>query len=280
MAVIIGSARSDENGKSNGKLGDQKNGKEVSTQNWYLHKKGWVIIRAKDPEKRKKIAYAFKAACDNNNFGYGQSTKLTGYNAAAKVGYDPAKVKTKVNIDCSTLARLALAYAGIKVPDWYTGNMVSICKRKPSTFEIITGSKAQTDKYLEAGDILVTKTKGHTVGVISTGKKTTSKSTTTNPGANMATPGEKSVTAIAKEVIDGKWGSGSTRTKKLKAAGYDAAEVQAEVNRILKGTKTVAEIAKEVLAGKWGNVPERKKKLTEAGYDYEAVQKEVNKLSK
>ena len=231
MAVIIGSARSDENGHLNGKPGDQKGGKEVSTQNWYLHKKGWVIIRAKDPAKRKKIAYAFKAACDNNNFGYGQATKNTGYNAAAKMGYDPAKVKTKVNIDCSTLARLALAYAGIKVPDWYTGNMKSIAKSKPSTFEVIEGTKAQTDKYLEVGDILVTKTKGHTVGVISIGKKET---TTAPPNANAPVPGKKSVTEIAKEVIDGKWGSGSTRKKKLTEAGYDYDTVQKKVNELLK----------------------------------------------
>ena len=41
MAVLIGSARSDERGKATGgKAGDQKNGKEVSTQDWYRHKLG------------------------------------------------------------------------------------------------------------------------------------------------------------------------------------------------------------------------------------------------
>lgn len=48
MAVIIGSARIDERGKaSGGKAGDQT-GKEVSTQNWYKHSKGWVLLRPKD----------------------------------------------------------------------------------------------------------------------------------------------------------------------------------------------------------------------------------------
>ena len=56
MAVIIGSARIDERGKaSGGKAGDQT-GKEVSTQNWYKHSKGWVLLRPKDPEKAAKIA--------------------------------------------------------------------------------------------------------------------------------------------------------------------------------------------------------------------------------
>ena len=44
----------------------------------------------------------------------------------------------------------------------------------------------------------------------------------------------KSVTEIAKEVIQGKWGVGQKRKKRLKAAGYDYYAVQAEVNRLLK----------------------------------------------
>ena len=45
---------------------------------------------------------------------------------------------------------------------------------------------------------------------------------------------KKTVDAIAKEVIAGKWGSGEERKKKLTAAGYDYAEVQAAVNKMLK----------------------------------------------
>lgn len=43
----------------------------------------------------------------------------------------------------------------------------------------------------------------------------------------------KTVTDVAKEVIAGKWSTGVTRKLKLKAAGYDAAAVQKEVNRLL-----------------------------------------------
>ena len=65
MAVLIGSARSDERGKiTGGKVGDQT-GKEVSTQNWYLHKKGWVVIRANDPAVREKIAKSMEMICAN-----------------------------------------------------------------------------------------------------------------------------------------------------------------------------------------------------------------------
>ena len=40
---------------------------------------------------------------------------------------------------------------------------------------------------------------------------------------------------IAKEVIDGKWGNGRTRKEKLTSAGYNYADVQRAVNRIMKG---------------------------------------------
>ena len=41
------------------------------------------------------------------------------------------------------------------------------------------------------------------------------------------------LTAIAKEVINGKWGNGEERKKKLTAAGYDYKAVQAKVNELL-----------------------------------------------
>lgn len=45
---------------------------------------------------------------------------------------------------------------------------------------------------------------------------------------------KKSVTEIAKEVIQGKWGTGAERKQKLTAAGYDYDAVQKEVNKLLK----------------------------------------------
>lgn len=45
---------------------------------------------------------------------------------------------------------------------------------------------------------------------------------------------KKTVTELAKEVIQGKWGNGSERKQKLTQAGYDYDRVQAEVNRLLK----------------------------------------------
>ncbi len=44
---------------------------------------------------------------------------------------------------------------------------------------------------------------------------------------------KKSNEAIAKEVIAGKWGNGSTRKKKLTAAGYDYKAIQKIVNKLV-----------------------------------------------
>lgn len=88
-------------------------------------------------------------------------------------------------------------------------------------------------------------------------------------------PNKKSVSEIAKEVLDGKWGNGEERRKKLTDAGYNYLKVQAEVNK-LASKKTNEAIAKEVIAGKWGNGNDRKNRLTKAGYDYAAIQKIVN----
>lgn len=45
---------------------------------------------------------------------------------------------------------------------------------------------------------------------------------------------KKSVEAIAREVIDGKWSNGAERKSRLTQAGYDYSEVQARVNALLK----------------------------------------------
>ena len=51
---------------------------------------------------------------------------------------------------------------------------------------------------------------------------------------------QKSLDEIAKEIIDGKWGNGKERQKKLTEAGYDYAKAQAKVNEILAAKKPQA----------------------------------------
>lgn len=45
---------------------------------------------------------------------------------------------------------------------------------------------------------------------------------------------QKTITQIAQDVINGKYGNGETRKKRLSEAGYNYSEVQKEVNRLLK----------------------------------------------
>lgn len=88
----------------------------------------------------------------------------------------------------------------------------------------------------------------------------------------------KTITQLAREVLNGKWGTGADRKKRLNEAGYDYNAVQNEVNRLLNPKKSNEAIANEVIQGKWGAGAARKQKLTEAGYDYNAIQTLVNKM--
>lgn len=165
MNVIIGSARHDENGKYvNGLKGDQLQvGKddfsgEVSLQNFYQHKKGWYVLRAKNEELAEKIALRMKIACNNANIGYSQSDRYS----IIKNGIDTT---TKVNCDCSSLVRECIKEAsGIDVGDFNTSNEATILE-KSGLF--CTRLSYTPMIRLYTGDILVTKQKGHTVIVVS-----------------------------------------------------------------------------------------------------------------
>ena len=104
--------------------------------------------------------------------------------------------------------------------------------------------------------------------------------------SNNSSSNSSNITAIAKEVIQGKYGNGNDRKRALESRGYNYSEVQAEVNRLLNGgsgsssssKKSIDTIAREVIQGKWGNGNDRKKRLESAGYNYREVQNRVNQL--
>lgn len=62
--------------------------------------------------------------------------------------------------------------------------------------------------------------------------------------AKPSSPSKKTNTVIANEVIEGKWGNGSHRREKLKAAGYDPDVIQNIVMSILNEQKKPAETPK------------------------------------
>ena len=168
MAVLIGSARSSYGNTS---PGDQNGGREVSTEKYYAHSKGWVVLRAKDPEKRERIAVAMERACANNDIGYDQSTRLTLFNDVKAAGFDPARTTKKVNTDCSALVRVCVHYAGIEVDNFITSNEVSKLMATGEFEKFTDDAHCKSSDHLLRGDILDTRTKGHTVVVLSNGAK-------------------------------------------------------------------------------------------------------------
>lgn len=167
MAVIIGSARHDEHGNcySGGKAGDQT-GQEVSTQNFYNHSKGWNVLRAKDNKVAAKLAEAMQIACGNDNIGYDQSERY----GVIKYGIN---TKVKTECDCSSLVRACIIYAtGKGVGDFNTSNERSVLM-KSGLFEDVGSYKPGITLY--NGDILVTRTKGHTAIVVTGAKKNANK---------------------------------------------------------------------------------------------------------
>ena len=177
MATVkVGSARIDENGHATGgKAGDQT-GKEVSTQNWYKHSKGWRVLRAKNADAAEKIAQAMQWACDSPLIGYDQNQRETLRKAVMPLGWDIRKLATAVETDCSALVRVCCGWAFQKDlgADVSYFNTTTMCQAllKTGLFTELTGSR-YTDQqdYLRRGDILCTKTQGHTVVVLSNGSK-------------------------------------------------------------------------------------------------------------
>ena len=232
--VIIGSARIDERGNANqGKAGDQ-NSKEVSTEPYYRHRLGWYLLRPKEAAVANKLAQAMREACANDNIGYSQSDRYGVLNNL-KIYGSIAKIKAKTNADCSSLVRACCIQAGILVGDFNTSNELAVLE-KTGAFNkaviVTNGTK------LCAGDILVTRTKGHTV-IVTEGYPREDEKPTAKPSAKpkpdkAAGKAKKSIDEVAREVLAGKWGNNPERKEKLIKAGYVPAEVQTVVNKLLK----------------------------------------------
>lgn len=90
---------------------------------------------------------------------------------------------------------------------------------------------------------------------------------------------KKTAHELALEVLDGKWGDGVEREKRL---GDRYNEVQTEVNAILaeREDAKLDKVAKAVIRGNYGDDPERSKRLKAEGHDPKKVQDRVNELMK
>lgn len=170
--VRIGNARIDENGNLTGGTAGDQTGMEVAIEPWYLHDKGWVIIRAKDANIRERIAICMEAACANNNIGYDQSTSWDLYDKAKQYGWDCSKVSTPVETDCSSLVRVCVAFALQRDIPWFSTANEAEVLYATDEFEIIREPKCtESSAYQMRGDILCTTVQGHTVVVLDNGEK-------------------------------------------------------------------------------------------------------------
>ena len=165
---LIGSARHNEYGSyASGKPGDQT-GTEVEYQNYYNHSKGWVTLRCIDEARAEMIAQNMEWACANDCVGYSQNDNQSLWREASKINFDISRLVTPVNTDCARLVRVCIAYADIPIDDFYTGNEKQVLLNSGWFKEV----KGILPGCLKRGDILVTKTKGHTVVALTNGDGT------------------------------------------------------------------------------------------------------------
>ena len=219
----IGHASINENGKTTGGIVGDQNGKEVCIRSWYA--KNWTyLLRCKDSKLAEKMAVACEQGCNNNYIGYDQNRRNTLEAYAIQTKFDLSKINTPCATDCSAFMTVCAECAGIPIPyNGYNAPTTRTMKQaftKTGLFDVLTDKKYLTQiDYLKRGDILVAEGH-HTVMVLDNGKLED-------------TP--KVIDIIAKEVINGLYGSGMTRKLKLEQAGYSYELVQKRVNEILKG---------------------------------------------
>ncbi len=161
--IKVGSARIDEHGKIvGGEVGDQTK-KEVSTQDYYISSKGWYLLRPKSATVAKKLAKAMKEACKNDKIGYDQSNRLGVITQLKKAG-SLRKISVDTEADCSSLVRACCIQSGFDPGNFSTINEASALE---ATGKFKNRVSVSRDISLCTGDVLVTKTKGHTVIVVS-----------------------------------------------------------------------------------------------------------------
>lgn len=157
----IANSGSDENkAYKGGKAGDQT-GHEAELKKWY--NRPWtVILRWPDQAVALVIAQLSIAMCLNDKIGYDQNQRTTYWNQLKAVGYDPRKITTPCEEDCTAGVSANVKAAG------YIMNIkalqdVSICSSRnmrsvftKAGFIALTASKYLTSPNdLLPGDILL-----------------------------------------------------------------------------------------------------------------------------
>ena len=157
MTLTIGHASIDEYGKITGGSAGDQNGKEVCTRSYYIHSKGWHLLRPKSVVHANAIAEAMLRACNNNNIGYDQNNRL----GVIKYG---TRATVRTECDCSSLVRQCVIEGTGKDPGNFTTANEAEALQATGLFEPMIAVTSFT--VMHNGDILVTRSKGHTVIVV------------------------------------------------------------------------------------------------------------------
>lgn len=162
---MISNSGHDERGKASGGQAGDQTGTEWQIRSWY--NRPWdCVLRFPDKNVRKLIAKYARSAANNNMIGYNQMNRLSFWQALKESDYDPAKIKTKCDSDCSAGVTAIVKAVGHILqlpklenlsPSNYTGSMRATFRA--SGFTVLTEKKYLTsDKYLVPGDILLNET--------------------------------------------------------------------------------------------------------------------------
>ena len=167
MAVKIGHAVQDENGKGEGLISGDQTGKEVTLSKWYVSGSGWGwYIEAKDPELRERMAVMMEQACANPKIGYSRTNRYKWYASAKANGGDVTLADG--DCDCSSLVSGIANLCGANVTNRLaTASMLNAFK-KSGDFNVYTDAAHLTnDKLARRGGIYLRI--GHTLMVLEDG---------------------------------------------------------------------------------------------------------------
>lgn len=169
MAVKIGHAVMDEDGKITGTISGDQTEKEVQIAKWYAKNGkgiGWAYyIELKGAEKREQLAQFIESAAANPKIGYSQPHRTALYDAM-KSGI-PVDIASG-DVDCTSLIFIGLKLAcGISVAIGYSGNMHSLLNATGQFNIYSDAAHLTTDTLAKRGGIYLRN--GHALVVLEDG---------------------------------------------------------------------------------------------------------------
>lgn len=209
MAVKIGHASIDENGKIQGKTPGDQTSKEICTRAFY-NMGANVYLEPLDDALAEAAANIMEQICADPDFGYSQPNRWKGYNSIINNGRKIAGAGG--DFDCSSLVLSCYILAGLSIAaSGYTGNMKGILNGT-GKFKVYTDdAHTKSDTYAKRGGIWI-KEGSHTFMALEDGSKASGGSSGGSGEAkkeNKAYVGKGIGTATAKTNMHVRAGSGT-----------------------------------------------------------------------